>query len=47
MHVSALRLKLNDSAEKPVWILSERGVGHRMAEPGDVAAREAGPAELS
>ena len=47
MHVSALRLKLSDSAEKPVWILSERGVGYRMAGPGDVATREAGPAELS
>ena len=47
MHVSALHRKLGDSAEQPVWILSERGVGYRMAEPGDAAAREAGPAERS
>ena len=29
MHVSALRRKLGDSAGKPVWVLSERGVGYR------------------
>ena len=44
MHVSALRRKLGDSAEKPVWILSERGVGYRMAGPGDVPSGEAGSA---
>ena len=44
MHVSALRRKLGDSAEKPVWILSERGVGYRMAGPGDVRSGEAGSA---
>ena len=35
MFVSNLRRKLGDSAETPVWIVNERGVGYRMAMPGD------------
>ena len=30
-----LRGKLGDDARKPVWILTERGVGYRMPRPGD------------
>ena len=33
--VKKLRRKLGDSGTKPVYILTEHGVGYRMAEPGD------------
>ena len=33
--VRNLRRKLGDSAANPVWIHNERGVGYRMAEPGE------------
>ncbi len=35
MQVSALRRKLGDDAENPTWIFSQRGVGYRMASPGE------------
>ena len=34
--VRNLRRKLGDDAANPVWIFNERGVGYRMAEPGEV-----------
>ena len=33
--VKKLRLKLGDDAAKPAYIFNERGVGYRMAKPGD------------
>ena len=33
--VRNLRRKLGDDAANPAWIFNERGVGYRMAEPGD------------
>ena len=33
--VKNLRRKLGDDAERPVYILNERGVGYRMPDPGD------------
>ena len=33
--VRNLRRKLGDDAANPVWIFNERGVGYRMAEPGE------------
>ena len=33
--VRNLRRKLGDNASDPVWIHNERGVGYRMAEPGE------------
>lgn len=35
IYVRSLRLKLGDDAANPKWILSERGVGYRMAGPGE------------
>ena len=35
MQVSALRRKLGDDAENPTWIFNQRGVGYRMANPGE------------
>ena len=32
-HVKRLRRKLGDNADDPVYILNERGVGYRMAQP--------------
>ena len=33
--VKKLRQKLGDDAARPTYIFTERGVGYRMAEPGD------------
>ena len=33
--VRTLRRKLGDDAANPVWIFNERGVGYRMAGPGE------------
>ena len=33
--VRNLRRKLGDSAASPAWIFNERGVGYRMAKPGE------------
>ena len=35
MQLSGLRRKLGDSAESPTWIFNRRGVGYRMASPGE------------
>ena len=32
--VKTLRRKLGDAAKRPVYILTERGVGYRMVDPG-------------
>ena len=34
--VKQLRAKLGDDASDPKWIFNERGVGYRMAKPGDL-----------
>ena len=34
-YVKRLRSKLGDDAADPAWIFNERGVGYRMARPGD------------
>ncbi|MCY4374733.1 MAG: helix-turn-helix domain-containing protein [Spirochaetaceae bacterium] len=34
--VKTLRRKLGDDAARPVYILTERGVGYRMVDPGGV-----------
>ena len=34
-YVKRLRSKLGDDAVNPAWIFNERGVGYRMAQPGD------------
>ena len=34
-YVKRLRSKLGDDAVNPAWIFNERGVGYRMARPGD------------
>ena len=34
-YVRRLRIKLGDDARNPVYILNQRGVGYRMAAPGD------------
>ena len=34
--VKQLRDKLGDDAARPAWIFNERGVGYRMAKPGDL-----------
>ena len=34
-YVKRLRSKLGDAAARPTWIFNERGVGYRMAWPGD------------
>ena len=34
-YVKRLRNKLGDDAARPAWIFNERGVGYRMARPGD------------
>ncbi len=34
-YVKRLRRKLGDDAVNPAWIFNERGVGYRMARPGD------------
>ncbi len=36
-YVKKLRRKLGDNAAKPAYIVNERGVGYRMARPGDVS----------
>ena len=33
--VKQLRAKLGDDAARPVWTFNERGVGYRMARPGE------------
>ena len=33
--VKQLRAKLGDDAKRPAWIFYQRGVGYRMAKPGD------------
>ena len=33
--VKQLRAKLGDDASDPRWIFNERGVGYRMAKPGE------------
>ena len=33
--VKQIRAKLGDDAVCPAWILTERGVGYRMAGPGE------------
>ena len=35
MQLSGLRRKLGDRAENPTWIFNRRGVGYRMASPGE------------
>ena len=35
MQVSGLRRKLGGDAENPTWIFNQRGVGYRMASPGE------------
>ena len=35
MQFSGLRRKLGDDAENPTWIFNQRGVGYRMARPGE------------
>ena len=34
-HVKRLRNRLGDDAVRPAWIFNERGVGYRMARPGE------------
>ena len=34
-YVKRLRNKLGDDAARPAWIFNERGVGYRMARPGE------------
>ena len=34
--VKAIRKKLGEDAANPAWIFNERGVGYRMAEPGEL-----------
>ena len=34
-YVKRLRRKLGDDAARPTWIVNERGVGYRMARPGE------------
>ena len=34
-YVKRLRDRLGDDADRPAWIFNERGVGYRMARPGD------------
>ena len=43
--IKKLRQKLGDDANKPVYILTQRGVGYRMARPDD--AKSAIPAEAA
>ena len=38
--VRSLRAKLGEDADKPTWIFNQRGVGYRMAEPGEAASGE-------
>ena len=35
-YVKRLRSRLGDDAARPVWIFNERGVGYRIARPGEV-----------
>ena len=37
-YVKRLRRKLGDDSARPAWIFNERGVGYRMARPGDPGA---------
>ena len=34
-YVKRLRNKLGDDTARPAWIYNERGVGYRMARPGE------------
>ena len=34
-YVKRLRHRLGDDAARPAWIVNERGVGYRMARPGE------------
>ena len=34
-YVKRLRHRLGDDSARPTWIFNERGVGYRMARPGD------------
>ena len=34
--VKTIRKKLGEDAANPVWIFNERGVGYRMADPGEL-----------
>ncbi len=34
-YVKRLRNRLGDDADRPAWIINERGVGYRMARPGE------------
>ena len=34
-YVKKLRQKLGDDAANPAYIFNERGIGYRMAKPGD------------
>ena len=34
-YVKRLRHQLGDDAARPAWIVNERGVGYRMARPGE------------
>ena len=34
-YVKRLRHQLGDDAARPAWIFNERGVGYRMARPGE------------
>ena len=42
-YVKRLRNKLGDDAARPTWIFNERGVGYRMARPGEAARGLAAP----
>ncbi len=37
-YVKRLRNRLGDDADRPAWIFNERGVGYRMARPGEAGA---------
>ena len=37
--VKQIHAKLGDSAARPTWIFDERGVGYRMAKPGEAWGR--------
>ncbi len=34
--IKTIRRKLGEDAAKPTWIFNERGVGYRVAEPGEL-----------
>ena len=42
-YVKRLRHRLGDDAARPAWIVNERGVGYRMARPGEPGGTDDGP----